>query len=276
MLVRSATTRECERLFRREVERRGHRFGQYKKKWQPSRAALAVTQAKSNQAGGTACTVPITTTAGHLLVIAAYQGVNNTSTLAITDSSGANTWTQVGSYGSASAASRMAMFYSLSTSGVTTVTATWSGTIAATIAATVYEISGQSTGGLDPNSSNPGVTNASASLASLASASISSTNPAAIFLYAVGEGTTSTGWAGTASFAFPTGSFLAGGGRMGIGNLIVASPQSALTTTTSWTSAGNDRIGIIAAFSAAMTFGPEDDSYMPPKPADQEQIVSVF
>ncbi|HEV1992424.1 MAG TPA: hypothetical protein VGR34_06130 [Candidatus Dormibacteraeota bacterium] len=253
MLVRSATTRDCERLFRRDLERRGQRFDHYKKRWQRP-AAIAVVQASSNQAVGAAVTVTVTTAAGNLLVICAYQGVNNTSTLAITDSGGTNIWTQVGGYASASTASRMAMFFSPNAAAVTTITATWSGGINATIPATMYEISGAAgLSPLDPNASLPGISSGTATATSLASASISTSNVSGILLYAVGEGGTSVGWSGTNSFLFPTGSFKAGGGRMGISNRITTSVQSALTTTSSWTTTGIDRIGIIAAFMASFS-----------------------
>src|SRR6266849_9370973 len=102
---------------------------------------LSVVQAKNSQVVGTAVTVTISTTKGNLLVVCAYQGANNTSTLSISDTAG-NTWTQAGGYGSASAASRIAMFYVANAAAVTSVTATWSGSLSATIPCVVYEISG--------------------------------------------------------------------------------------------------------------------------------------
>src|ERR1700680_1778434 len=71
----------------------------------PSWAALSVVQSAQNFAasGTTSITVPISTTAGNLLVVFCMNGGNNTATATISDNAG-QSWTQTTS-GYASSAS---------------------------------------------------------------------------------------------------------------------------------------------------------------------------
>lgn len=247
MLVKSATTRECEALFRRDLERRGHRFGHYKKKWQRSEAALSVVQAANlNAPTASAVQVNINTTAGNLLVFACAEGANTTSTLAVSDSTaGSNTWVQAGNY--ISLGGRMALFYAANAAAVTSVTGTWSGGLSVSVDGIVFEIANAvQVSPLDPNVLNSIASTQAASVTALPSGSLSSSNMLDILLYVVKVGgSTAGGFTVGSGYTFPANNATA---AMSMQYKIVSAVQNATTTTMTWvTTRGND-LGFFAAF----------------------------
>ncbi len=247
MLIQPATTRECERLFRREVERRGHRFDRYKKQWRQPAAALAVVQAQNHEtvSGVTADTVNITTTAGNLLVAQVRQGSNNTSTATMSDSSGTNVWTQTASgYNTSASTTRSAMFFVPNAAAVTSITVTWSGVLSTRVSIMVYEISGAAASSVldsDVNSSN------AANATSLTSGSLTTANANDILIYAVNVGADQTTWTVGAGYTFPAN---ATGNRQAMQYQIVSATQSAVTTSMTW-GATTKSASFFAAFKAA-------------------------
>src|SRR5260370_4329534 len=108
-----------------------------------AQAAVTLVQAAQNfsASGSTSITVPISTTAGNLLVIFCMNGGNNTATVSITDSAG-QSWTQTTSgYASSASTNRSAMFSNPNSATVTTVTAPWTAA-GNNVGAIVYEIRG--------------------------------------------------------------------------------------------------------------------------------------
>lgn len=241
-MVVPATTRECEQLFRRDLERRGHRFIRYKKKFA---AALSVLQCVSNtNAAGAAVTVTITTTAGNLLVICSHQGANTTSTLAMTDSSGQGGWLQTASGYATVATRRFAMFYRPNSAALTTVTATWSGGITSTIDLIVYEVSGADL--VTPEDSSVNV-NGAASSTTITSAALTTANANDILFFGAQFGGVYGTLTQGAGFTLPAGSTQS---RSGMQYSIVSSIQSGVTTSmTCTTTQAYDNI--FAAFKAA-------------------------
>lgn len=93
MLVKSASTKECELLFRRRLERRGYRFDEYKKKWQLPRLAWTQVQFKGNSGIGVSSLVVSSlagTGAGNLLIVSA--GATNGTSGLISSVTGGGTW----------------------------------------------------------------------------------------------------------------------------------------------------------------------------------------
>jgi len=222
-----------------------------------SRAAIAVVQAANNQVtSATASTINtsgnmVATTAGNLLYISCYEGVNNTSTLAITDSA-SQTWIQAGGYVSADTSSNQAGFYKPNSASVTSITGTWSGSLSATIPCIMYEISGAATGNpFDANTSNPASSSNTASGNTLNSGTLSTNNTNDILLYAVGiGGNAGTNWIADTGhgYSFPTNSNTGSTGRLGIESKIVSSPQNGVTTFITTSNAQLHRTGIFVAF----------------------------
>jgi hypothetical protein len=245
MLIRPASTRECERLFRRELERRGHRFDRYKKNhWQRPKAALSVVQVQNAVAtAATAVTVTIATSANNLVVIWCGQNVNNTSTLTVTDSTGgSNTWVQKGGYSNGIAGMNGGMFYTLSGIAVSSITATWSGGLSGRINIVVYEISGAD---MTTQSENAATQGTSANT-TLTSNPLTTSNANDILLHgmiytaAITEGSPPT------NFSFPANSQ---GTRISVSNQIVSATQSNLQVTQTWTTSAN-AVDILTAFRA--------------------------
>ena len=90
--------------------------------------AITVLQAQNNrQAASNAVTVTISTTLGSALVAWSRQGLNNTNTVTMSDSSGTGTWVQTASgYVSGdNSTNRHAMWYKANSDAVTSVTCTW-------------------------------------------------------------------------------------------------------------------------------------------------------
>lgn len=213
-----------------------------------ARGVIAVTQARSNQTGGTSTAVTIATTSGHLLVCIVYEDVSNSATLGCTDNI-PQTWTQVGSTVTVGNGA-MAMFYKENSAVVSSVSCT--STTSATMPCVVYEISGTATSGSLDGSATA---SSSSSGTTLTSGALTTTNPGSdILLYGMATGATQTGWTPGASYTIDAQGALpssgqATNGRECMQRRIVSGVQSAITTSTTPNSNGSDRIGIYAAFS---------------------------
>lgn len=216
-----------------------------------ARGVIAVTQARSNQAGGTSTSVTITTTANHLIVVIGYEDVSSSSTMGVGDSGCAApcaSYLQVGSTVTVGNGA-MAMFYRENAPSVTSVQCTSS--TSATLPCVVYEISGTaSSGSLDGSAT----ATASASGTTLTSGALTTTNTGSdILLYGMATGATQTAWTVGASHTIDAqGALPSSGqainGRECMQRRIVSGVQSAVTTSTTPNSNGSDRIGIYAAF----------------------------
>lgn len=245
MLVKAATTRECEKLFRERLRRSNYKFDRYKRHWRPAPLrAIAVVQAASLQSVGTSTQVNLTTTSGNLIVAIVYTDVSNGALLGVTDSA-SQSWSQVGTtFGVGNSA--FAMFYLPNAAAVTFVTGTCN--VSGTLPVVVYEISGIAT-----SSPLDGfvISSGAGSLGSLASGSLSTVNASDILLYGVGENVNQTGagFVAGSGYAIQTNGQLQTG-RAAIQFKIVAATQSGTTTTMTLTSPGGDRDGIFAAFSS--------------------------
>ncbi len=219
--------------------------------------AISVVQAAQNSVNAVAAvTVTISTSANNLLAIFTTQNINNTSTVTISDSAG-QTWTQTTSgYASQSATSRSAVWIKPSSKAVTSVTATWSGGISARVDAIVFEISGAAASSAEDSSVN----NSQASGTTATSGSLTTTNANDILIFGVHISGGFTSPVAGSGYTIPTNGSSA---RAAMQYQIVSAPQSAVTTTLSWTGAfPNDNV--FAAFKAAVTVEADDG----------EQIVS--
>jgi hypothetical protein len=204
--------------------------------------AKVVNAAASNESGGvSATTVTLTIAAGHLAVIHCGQGTNSTSTLAITDStSGSNTWQQTSSgYSTTSGSRESAMFYSLLSVGVTTVTGTWSGGLSATVRCTLYDIENATTEDVSVNSQN------ATSSTSFTSGSLTTLNANDVLLFGVSAiGALAGAWSVTSPFAFESGG---NGNYTAMSYQIVSTIQSGVTSTMG-NSDTSTYTGVFAAF----------------------------
>jgi len=232
-MIHTLSTAECERFFRKEIERRhpGYRhphFDRYKRRWQPLRAVFV--QAQSNEvATGATVTVTITTTAGNLLVAVARAGTGASGqTVTITDSTGgSNTWTQTASgYVSTSSSNNMGMFYSVTAAGVTSVTASWTGAISGIEDIVVLEFT-------NPSGGQAGVQDASvnstvATGVSITSGSLTTNNANDVLVFDAGAASSEITWTPGSGFTIPAG---AQTNRVALSYEIVSAPQSGLTTT---------------------------------------------
>jgi hypothetical protein len=208
--------------------------------------ALSFIQAKANTtAAGAAVTVTISTTPGNLLVIFTEENANGTSTVAITDSSGGtNVWTQTacGYSNTISDVIRCAMFFSPTTVGVTTVTATWSGGITSNVEMIVFEISGAAASSVEDSS----VKNNGTSSTTATSGALTTANANDILIFGVHSVGGVTGFTAGSGFTIPTGGTAA---QIGMQYEIVSSTHSGVTTTMTWTTAAPNA-NIFAAFKA--------------------------
>jgi hypothetical protein len=192
----------------------------------------------------TAITVPISTTAGNLLVILCANGGNNAATATITDSAG-QTWMQTGSgYASSASSNRLAMFYKANSAAVTSVTATWTAS-ANNIEALVYEIRGADASSPADGSVN---SNGSGSITSLTSGSLTTTNANDILIYGARSQSNETTWTAGSGYTLPPNG---SNTRQGMQYEMVSATQSGVTTSMSWNAGAPGAAGIFAAFKAA-------------------------
>ena len=143
-------------------------------------------QCQSNESTtATATTVTITTSSTHLIYVFTSEHANQTSSVVITDSASQSwTGTQVGSYvgdpGGASFRSSVWVFPNSAT--LTTVTATWSGSLSTNVDATVCEVSNAPPSSAVDSSATG---TASGNVTSLTSGSLTTTNANDILFYSV-------------------------------------------------------------------------------------------
>jgi hypothetical protein len=225
--------------------------------------ALSVVQAASASSSGsnTTATFGATTTAGSLIVVISYQGVDNTTNLVVSDSASQTGWTQVGSYVTVSG-DRFAMFYRPNSAAITNVKCTW-GSLNATIPVVAYEIAGAATSSpLDANASNPATsTQTNGTHNSFASGTLSTNNANDILLFAMGASVNVVGEAAGTGYTAPT-NWNASNGRCAMQYKIVSATQSSVSTSISFNSVAVQNVGIFAAFSdtnQAVTFQPDED-----------------
>lgn len=209
-----------------------------------SLSVLAATENEVTSGATDACTISGST--GNLAVIFSRQGTNNTTNMTVTDSSGgSNTWTQTSSgYVSSSSTARAAMFYSVLSANVTSITANWTGT-SGRISAVAYIISGNASS--SPADSSVNAQTSTASL-SITSGSLTTTNANDILLFGVSTGTNNTSYTPGTGFAIQSGG---SGNRAVMSYEIVSSTQSNLTTTMGFGNSSSSIVTIFAAFKAA-------------------------
>lgn len=252
MLVKRATTQECEAMFKRDVERRGYRFDRreryerYKKRQRFGLISI-VQSGAANSGGGTATiTFGAATQAGNLLMVMTGQISSAATTATITDSSsGGNTWALC-SAGYATQGSnpiRHGVFFVPNAVAVTSVTATWSaGNPITHIIA--LEISGLALSSSEDASVN---TATFSSAASIQSAALTTANANDILLHFVTTAVAVTSPTAGGGFALQ-----ANDSQTSVTFLVVSSTQSGLQNTTSWTTASvatSTLIGLKAAAS---------------------------
>jgi len=201
--------------------------------------------------------VTTTINATHAIVISAYEGVNNTSTLSISDSTGgSNTYTQIGGYVS-SGSDRYAMFYSCSLSAqFTSITATWSGGLSATIPVVVFDITGlASSGCADGNGTNPATSTQTGTHTTFSSGNLSTTQSTDILIFGMGSGTSLNGSVSAGSgYTLPSNGCTSNQ-RNCHTYKIVSATQSSVSTSDSYTSTNASQAGIFAAFSTVASGG---------------------
>lgn len=243
--------------------------------------ALSVTQAASNSTGGTAVTITFgtTTVSGSLIVVICYQGVNSTSTLSISDSASQSGWTQAGTYVSVSG-DRFAMFYRPNSAALTTVTATWSGSLSATIPGVAYEIAGAALSTpLDANASNPATsTQANGTHSSFNSGTLSTNNNNCVLLFGMGAGNNQVAEAGGSGYTTPT-NWNTSNGRCAMSYKIVSTTQSSTSTVITYNAVSTQNVGIFAAFSdtnQGASFQPDEDFWLNPLAATPYSVLTSY
>ncbi len=256
-------------LVRREPDRRRDPLWWHRRtrRIRRPRAVLAVVGAASNQVAGTAVTATRTTTAGNLLVVFAKGGGSSTATFTISDSTGTQSYTQTASGYSTNGTDRSGMFYFPASASVTSVTATWSGA-SATIMIIVFEISGAASSSVEDASVN----NTQASGTTATSGSLTTSNAADILIFGMGVGVSVSSITAGAGYTVPAGATTL---RSGMEYKVVSSTQSGVTTTLTWLTAAIN-CNIFAAFKAAASFVPDDDSWPIPIPAPVDPVVRVW
>lgn len=182
----------------------------------------------------TASTLTKTIAAGDVAACYTAEDANGIGTAVMTDSTlGSNTWTQSTSgYINYSTFNTGAFFYSKLASQVTSITATWAGGLSTNINLICYDLKNMATSSIEDSSVNHSATTTQTST----SGSLTTTNAKDILIFGsdiVNGGV--SGWAATAPFTLPTGSF---GGRDMVSYNIVVATQSGTTTTQTWSSAG--------------------------------------
>ena len=206
---------------------------------------IFVSAGQTQATTATAATLTKTIATGDVAVCMTANAANNTSTVAITDSTaGSNTWTQTSSgYSARSTVTRVAMFWSKLASGITSVTATWSGSLSTNINLTCYDLKNMASSAIEDASVN----NNAASSTTASSGSLTTTNAKDILIFGSDQYGVISSPAATAPFTLPSGG---SGGRDIVSYNIVIATQSGLTTSNTWTSA-QANASIFAGFKTA-------------------------
>lgn len=196
-------------------------------------AQTFVQAANGTTASGTAVTVTVTTTANNTLILFTQESVNNTSTVVITDSSGTGTWTQASTgYVANGTTNRCAMWIKPNSAAVTTITATWSGSLTAIIEGIVFEFSGMGAAIEDSSQSN-----IQTAVTTATSAALTTTNANDVLVFGARVSGAFTSPTAGAGYTIPTNGSAT---RSMMQFKIVAATQSAVTTTMTWTNSLND------------------------------------
>lgn len=152
--MQPATTRECERFFRREIERHGHRFERYRARRRPSAAVSLIQHTNLDQPSAVASQTLayVSNVAVNSLLVTVVRGASTLTGITTTDSIG-NTWTK-GTFQAVSGAASLQISWAINTTaGANTVTITPNASSALRIA--IYEYSGVATSSpLDAENNN--------------------------------------------------------------------------------------------------------------------------
>lgn len=132
MVIRQATTRECEMLFRKQLERNGYRpnrpdrFGRYQKRWRGPRASVSLVQSNSASASTQSQAVVLSgaVAAGDLIIVGVNFGSSVGGTYTCTDGAG-NTYTEFPNVVKGNASfNDLTAFWAINTSGQSSLTIT--------------------------------------------------------------------------------------------------------------------------------------------------------
>jgi len=214
---------------------------------------LAVVQVQNNVDlvnTDTSLTVPITTTAGNLLVAFAREGPNAADNFTVTDSAG-QTWfmTKSGYENESSTGPRIGMFYVANSKAVTSVTVNYTTSGGVTKPSLmVMEISGAALSGVEDALVN---NKSGASATTETSGSLTTMNANDILIFAGDAAGTETSWTAGAGYTIPNNKATAGvsgsNARTAMQYLIVSSTQTNARTSMTYSNA-NWNGNIFAAF----------------------------
>jgi hypothetical protein len=223
MLIKTATTRECEYLFRRKLERRGHRFERHKRKLFP-KASITLTQTGSSHPANTPGTVTLSgsVAAGDLIIVGINWG-NNVGTYQVQDGAG-NLYTQFPSVQSGNTGfNDLNAFWAINTSPQSslTVTVTISGGGSHGMRLAIFEYAcstGWAASPVDQGNSQHNATSVIVATPNTISPTVTGT----------------LGWSAIQFVVAVTGINMTAGGSV----LFTEQPTSGGTATTGWTSDG--------------------------------------
>lgn len=192
---------------------------------------IFVSSGTHQSLSATASILTKTIATGDVAVCFTSEDAGTGGTAIITDSTlGSNTWTQTTSgYTSYSSFNTGAFFYSKLASGVTSITATWAGSLSTNINLTCYDLKNMATSSIEDSSvKNQATTNTTST-----SAALTTTNAKDILIFGTNvDSGSSSGFAATSPFILPTGG---SGGRDVLSYNIVVATQAGVTTTQTWT-----------------------------------------
>lgn len=205
-------------------------------------AIAHVNDAEQRTLTNTASTVTYAPTAGNCVVAFTHQNSSAASTVTMSATGAAPTWVQSVSSYSAGTAKACAMFYALNVpSGVTAITATWSGGLSTTVDIIVIEFSGVATASAEDTSINSG--NAS-SVSSSVSGTYTTTNAGDCIICGTGIGGTFTAPVAGGSFTLAANNAVTG---IALAEWwIPGSTQTSQTASTSWSTAHSYRTVLLA------------------------------
>lgn len=214
-------------------------------------AAILFVDVQNNFNSGSASSLAVTksSTGGNFMVAWVRHGTNSTSTISVTDSNAA-TWTQAGST-CVVGTDQEAMFYIANSPAVTSVTANFATAAVTNTSIVVEEFSGiAASSPLDVASTC--ATNSS-SVTTLTSSAITTTNANDLLVYGIhlGAGQSGAAWTAGSGYTLPSNNDATGNSstntRSALQYQIVTSIQTGITTSMTWTTAGN-AAGILASF----------------------------
>lgn len=190
---------------------------------------IVVSAGTHQDVSATATTLTKTIAIGHVAACFTSEDANSTGTVTITDSTaGSNTWIQSTSgYTSRSGFSTGAFFYSKLAAQVTTITATWAGSLSTNINLTCYDLTNMATSSIEDSSVNSNQTTGTTATSN----SLTTTNPKDILIFASNANAFISAPAAGSGYTLPSGG---SGGRDIMSYKVVNVTQSGVTTTNSW------------------------------------------